>query len=318
MKIRAYAAADATALANLFRRSIEEIGSRDYAAPQVAAWAARVPTAERLHALAADGRTRLVAVDEADRPLAFVDLEPDGHIDFLYAAPEAAGTGVVAALYGALERGACDRKIARLYAEASEAARRFFLKQGFVVTARREFEIAGVPIHNYAVEKILVDVPLPSAAQRVAEVLAAEGHPGRVRIMPASTRTAVDAAMALGCDVAQIAKSIVFRAKNSGRAILVVASGANRIDEKKVGRLVGEKLGRADADFVREATGFAIGGIPPVAHTIQPVIVIDEDLIGLGDIWAAAGTPHAVFPLRADDLVRLTAGVVADVKRDGA
>ena len=158
-KIRPYAEPDAEPLAVLFRRSIEDIGSRDYSAPQVAAWASRVPSAERLHALAADGRTRLVAVDRADRPLAFADLEADGHIDFLYAAPEAAGTGVVAALYDELEQGARRRHIGRLYAEASEAARRFFLKQGFVVTAKREFEISGAPIHNYAVEKDLTAAP---------------------------------------------------------------------------------------------------------------------------------------------------------------
>ncbi|MEX0760201.1 MAG: GNAT family N-acetyltransferase, partial [Tistlia sp.] len=139
----------------LYRRSVEEIGARHYAASQVEAWAALAPSPARLRELAGDGRVRLVAVDASVRPLAFVDLEPDGHIHLLYCAPEAAGRGVVSALYEVLESLARERGIARLFAEASEAARGFFTRQGFAVTARREFEVAGVPIHNYAVEKLL-------------------------------------------------------------------------------------------------------------------------------------------------------------------
>ena len=155
MNIRPSRAEDAPALAALYVRSVEAIGPAGYAPEQVAAWAAGAPSAERLQRLATDGRTTLVAVDDADRPLAFGDLEPDGHIHFLYCAPEAVGAGVTAALYTRLEALARERGVTRLYAEASEAARRFFLKQGFVVTARRDFEVAGVPIHNYAVEKTL-------------------------------------------------------------------------------------------------------------------------------------------------------------------
>lgn len=160
----------------------------------------------------------------------------------------------------------------------------------------------------------MTEAPLPPAAERVARRLAELGHGGPVRIMPESTRSAAEAAVALGCEIAQIAKSIVFRAKTSGRAVLVIASGVNRVDEKKVARLVGETLGRADADFVRSTTGYAIGGVPPLAHDTQPVVAIDEDLLTLGDIWAAAGTPRAVFPLKAEDLEKLTGGMVADVK----
>ena len=153
MKVRAYRPGDAAVLADLYVRSVRAIGPAGYSAAQVAAWAAAAPTAERLEALSRDGRTTLVAVDDADRPLAFADLEPDGHIHFFYCAPEAAGTGVAAALYDELEVLARSRGMQRLYAEASEAARRFFVKRGFAVTGRRDLELSGTPIHNYAVEK---------------------------------------------------------------------------------------------------------------------------------------------------------------------
>ncbi len=155
MRIRAYKAGDAEPLAALYVRSLEGIGPRDYSADQVAAWAALGPSPERIEAWSRDGRRMLVAVDGADRPLAFGDLEADGHIHFLYCAPEAAGRGVTSALYDELEQVARARGLTRLHSEASEAARRFFAKKGFTVTAKREFEIAGVPIHNYAVEKHL-------------------------------------------------------------------------------------------------------------------------------------------------------------------
>ena len=155
MTIRTFRDADAEAMSSLYRRTVKAIGSRDYNPAQVAVWARLAPTPDRLREYAADGRTTLVAVDDADAPLAFGDLEADGHIHFLYCAPEAAGTGVTAALYGELERRARDAGMARVYAEASEAARRFFLKQGFTVVARRDFEVEGVPIHNYDVEKRL-------------------------------------------------------------------------------------------------------------------------------------------------------------------
>lgn len=155
MRIRPFIPADGAALHDLYGRAVREIGARDYDAAQVAVWAALAPTADRFCAMAADGRTVLVAVDDGDCPLAFGDLEADGHIDFLYCAPEAAGTGVTESLYAALEASAREQGIASLYSEASELARRFFLKRGFVVERRRDFEVAGVPIHNYAVRKVL-------------------------------------------------------------------------------------------------------------------------------------------------------------------
>jgi prolyl-tRNA editing enzyme YbaK/EbsC (Cys-tRNA(Pro) deacylase) len=155
---------------------------------------------------------------------------------------------------------------------------------------------------------------LPPAAQRVQDALAKLGHPGRVRVMPSSTRTSAEAAAAIGCGVAEIAKSIIFRAKQSQRAVLVIASGINRVDEKKVAVLIGEGIGKADAEFVRGRTGFVIGGVPPLGHDTPPIVLIDQDLLALANIWAAAGTPHSVFPLTPQQLVALTLGKVADVR----
>lgn len=153
--IRPYRAHDASALTEIYTRSVTELGSRTYNPDQIGIWATLAPTAERFAELMEDGRLRLIAADATDRAVAFCDLEADGHIHFLYALPEIAGTGAVTALYDALEKAARDRNIAKLYSEASELAKGFLLKQGFHVVERRDFEVAGVPIHNYAVEKRL-------------------------------------------------------------------------------------------------------------------------------------------------------------------
>jgi Cys-tRNA(Pro) deacylase len=155
----------------------------------------------------------------------------------------------------------------------------------------------------------------PATALSALKVQAALGERFEVLEFDATTRTAEDAAAAIGCTVAQIAKSLVFRAQD-GRPILVVASGAHRVDEKTIARQVGKPITRADADFVREATGFAIGGVPPVGHRTAPIVLIDEALMTFDEIWAAAGTPNAVFRLTPADLVTLTAGTVAAVARD--
>jgi prolyl-tRNA editing enzyme YbaK/EbsC (Cys-tRNA(Pro) deacylase) len=154
---------------------------------------------------------------------------------------------------------------------------------------------------------------LSPSARRVQDALAAAGFGGAVVELAASTRTSAEAAAAVGCTVAQIAKSIVFRAA-SGRAVLVIASGVNRIDERKVAAALGEKIGKADADFVRERTGFVIGGVPPFGHATPPHVLLDEDLFALAEIWAAAGTPNAVFRLTPAELVTLTGGQRADVR----
>ena len=154
----------------------------------------------------------------------------------------------------------------------------------------------------------------PAAAPSALKVQAALGPSFAVLEFDASTRTAEDAAAAIGCTVAEIAKSLVFRSAN-GRSVLVIVSGANRVDEKKVAARVGEPIARADADFVREATGFAIGGVPPVGHASQPIVLVDEALMGFDAIWAAAGTPNAVFRLTPADLVALTLGTIAPIAR---
>lgn len=147
---------------------------------------------------------------------------------------------------------------------------------------------------------------------KVATFLAEAGHPHEVVMLPVTGRTAADAAAALGVELGQIAKSIVFRRKSDDAAVLVVTSGDLRVDEKKVAAIVG-KLGRADADFVKAATGFSIGGVSPVAHTTPPVTLIDAELFRFDEIWAAAGHPHAVFPLSPAELVELTGADTADV-----
>ena len=157
---------------------------------------------------------------------------------------------------------------------------------------------------------------LKASAQRVQAALAELGFAFDVREFPESTRTSAEAAAAIGCAVGQIAKSLVFRARQSGRPVLVIASGANRVDENKIGRLIGEKIGRADAAFVREKTGFAIGGVPPLGHAEPPLALIDEDLLEFSEVWAAAGTPNAVFRLAPGDLAAMTAGRTADVKQE--
>src|SRR5215813_2002345 len=146
--------------------------------------------------------------------------------------------------------------------------------------------------------------PLSAAAQRIQDLLASRGLPHQVIEFEQTTRSAADAAAAIGCTVAQIAKSIVFRAA-SGKAVVVIASGPNRIDEAKVAAALGEPIGKADAEFVRTATGFAIGGVPPLGHAQPSFTLIDRDLLALTTIWAAAGTPNAVFQLKPDELVAM-------------
>jgi prolyl-tRNA editing enzyme YbaK/EbsC (Cys-tRNA(Pro) deacylase) len=155
----------------------------------------------------------------------------------------------------------------------------------------------------------------PAASPSALRVQAALGDRFQVVEFDASTRTAAEAAAAIGCTVAQIAKSLVFRGERSQRPVLVVASGAWRVDETKVAAAAGETIARADADFVREATGFAIGGVPPVGHKNPPIVLIDESLMAFAEIWAAAGTPNAVFRLAPSDLIELTGGRVVAVVR---
>jgi prolyl-tRNA editing enzyme YbaK/EbsC (Cys-tRNA(Pro) deacylase) len=134
--------------------------------------------------------------------------------------------------------------------------------------------------------------------------------------LPSSARTAPDAAKAVGCQVEQIAKSLVFQGLKSGRPILVIASGSNRVDEQKLATYTGEPVRTAEPDFVKERTGFAIGGVPPVGHSEKMQTFLDEDLFRLEEVWAAGGTPQAVFKIRFADLVAIAGGrVVAIAER---
>lgn len=152
----------------------------------------------------------------------------------------------------------------------------------------------------------------PEGFRRVAQVLAERGHPHAPRWLDASARTSQEAADALGVQVGQIAKSVIFRRQADGAAVLVVASGDRRVDEKKVAALVGA-IRRADADFVKAATGFSIGGVAPLAHATPPVTLIDRDLFRFDVVWAAAGHPNGVFALTPAQLEALTGAPVADV-----
>ena len=156
---------------------------------------------------------------------------------------------------------------------------------------------------------------LSKSAKSVQEALAAKGISARVVELASSTRTALDAATAIGCDVAQICKSLIFKTQDTGHPVLVLASGPTRVNEKRIAEYLGEALCKADADFARKITGFAIGGIPPIGHA-QKIdrIFIDEDLLKFDELWAAAGTPNAVFCLRGEDLVEMTKGRVVDIK----
>jgi prolyl-tRNA editing enzyme YbaK/EbsC (Cys-tRNA(Pro) deacylase) len=155
---------------------------------------------------------------------------------------------------------------------------------------------------------------LSKSAQAIQAALSEKGLQVKVVELPATTRTAQDAAQAIGCEVAQIAKSLIFRTKQSHRAILVLASGPNRVNEKTIAQQVGEEIVKADADFTREVTGFAIGGIPPLGHKQKIETYIDEDLLQHKEIWAAAGTPNAVFNLESAMLEKLTGGRVISIK----
>jgi putative acetyltransferase len=154
--IRTYESADAPAIARVFRAAIIEIAPTDYQPAQVEAWLANAPTVEQFAAMNADGRLSLVAIDPGEQVVAFIDLEADGHIDMLYALPAVAGTGISISLYKQIEDHARQQQLTLLFTEASEAARRFFLRRGFVEKHRRDLEVGGVAIHNYAMEKSLL------------------------------------------------------------------------------------------------------------------------------------------------------------------
>lgn len=152
----------------------------------------------------------------------------------------------------------------------------------------------------------------PESVQRVADLLTTLGYQLPVLMLSESGKTSAEAAAGIGCSVAEIAKSIVFRRLSDDAAVMVVASGSNRVDEQKVAAIVGP-LGKADAKFVKEKIGYAIGGVCPIGHLQKTLMLIDEDLMQYPTIWAAAGHPHAVFQLSPAQLLSMTAAPLADV-----
>ncbi|MFT3893776.1 MAG: YbaK/EbsC family protein [Anaerolineales bacterium] len=159
-----------------------------------------------------------------------------------------------------------------------------------------------------------MDKSLSPSAQKIQDVLNSLGYNYTVIEHVESTRTAQEAADRAGCELGQIVKSLIFKGKVSGKPILVLTSGSNRVDEKRISSYAGESIGRADADFVRSVTGFAIGGVPPLGHIQKMETYLDEDFLQYPTIWAAAGTPNAIFELKTEDLQKMTDGKVVMVK----
>jgi prolyl-tRNA editing enzyme YbaK/EbsC (Cys-tRNA(Pro) deacylase) len=156
--------------------------------------------------------------------------------------------------------------------------------------------------------------PTNPSAQKIQNILHEFGTDYKVIEFTESTRTAQEAADRVGCQLGQIVKSLIFKGLSSNKGILVLTSGANRVDEARISQYMGESIGRADPEFVRNVTGFAIGGVPPVGHVQSLETYIDEDLLQYTDVWAAAGTPNAVFQLPSANLVKITGGKVVLVK----
>lgn len=155
---------------------------------------------------------------------------------------------------------------------------------------------------------------LSSSAQKIQDLLIELGYEYTVIEHVESTRTAQEAADRAGCLLGQIVKSLIFKGKDSHKPILVLTSGVNRVDEKRITEYAGEHIVRADADFVRAVTGFAIGGVPPIGHTQTMETYLDEDFLQYATIWAAAGTPNAIFELKTEDLQTMTGGKVTRIK----
>ena len=155
---------------------------------------------------------------------------------------------------------------------------------------------------------------LSPSAQKIQDLLKSLGYDYTVIEHAESTRTAQEAAERAGCELGQIVKSLIFKGRTTGKPILVLTSGANRVDEKRIGEYAGERVSRADADFVRAVTGFAIGGVPPIGHAQKMETYLDEDFLQFDTVWAAAGTPNAIFELKIGDLHKMTNGKVVGVK----
>lgn len=155
---------------------------------------------------------------------------------------------------------------------------------------------------------------LSKSADTVQNALKQHELECKVHELPTSTRTANDAAASIGCDIAQIVKSLIFKTKYTNKPVLMLVSGANKVNEKKIKAELNESITKADAEFVRNMTGFAIGGIPPIGHKNKlDLIFIDKDLTTHNEVWAAAGTPNAVFCIKSSELVNITKGKVIKI-----
>jgi len=155
---------------------------------------------------------------------------------------------------------------------------------------------------------------LSPPAQQIQDLLNSFGYDYQVIEHTESTRTAMDAAERAGCELGQIVKSLIFKGQVSEKPILVLTSGANRVDEMRIREYAREKIWKADADFVKSVTGYAIGGVPPVGHVLKMETYIDEDFLQYETVWAAAGTSNAIFELKTEDLQKMTSGTVVRVK----
>ncbi|MGB9707019.1 MAG: YbaK/EbsC family protein [Microgenomates group bacterium] len=155
---------------------------------------------------------------------------------------------------------------------------------------------------------------MTSGGKKFKEKIKKLGISLKIICLPKSTGTAMEAAWAVGCQLGQIAKSIVFKT-GSGKPILVITSGANRVDEKKLAKILGEEVQKADADFVKEKTGFAVGGVPPFGHKQKISTFIDKDLFKFSEIWAAAGDPFSVFKTTGEELQKISGGKVMKIKQ---
>ncbi len=160
-----------------------------------------------------------------------------------------------------------------------------------------------------------MNMPLKDSARRIQQVLQQHNLDIKVVEFKDTTRSAQEAADTIGCEIGQIAKTLIFKGKDDQKPVCIIASGKNRVDEKKIERLIGQAIEKSDADFVLEHTGFAIGGVPPVGYTLDIEPLIDQDLMPYTEIWAAAGTPFSVFNITPDNLVRITGGRIVDIKK---
>lgn len=157
--------------------------------------------------------------------------------------------------------------------------------------------------------------PLKKSSQRIQDILEEYNLNAKVIEFKELTRTSQEAASVIGCEVGQIAKTLIFKGKTTGQPICIIASGKNRVDEKKIIQYVGEEIEKPSADYVLKHTGFAIGGVPPIGYKFESKILVDEDLMTYQTIWAAAGTPHSVFQISPKDLLRISEGIISNIRK---